>query len=176
MSVPNDSIRRCSAGLAWYPTKVDLQCQGRRWNIGELPEQSLVHDIAWNPERGLLSKDRPGQHSRHGVSGRGWGPLLFRGEAGHSQTHLSSGAGSSRVQARQFMQEGSVPSDEDCHHGPGNDGWVGSYKGIPMLFAQREGTALALASSSPFKRMSCGYVGFSDGWQDINANKKMTWT
>jgi len=24
--------------------------------------------------------------------------------------------------------------------------------------------------------MSCGYVGFSDGWQDINANKKMTWT
>ena len=63
-----------------------------------------------------------------------------------------------------------------ANRGYGNDGWVGSYKGIPMLFAQREGTALALASSSPFKRMSCGYVGFSDGWQDINANKKMTWT
>ncbi len=63
-----------------------------------------------------------------------------------------------------------------ANRGYGNHGWVGGYKGIPMLFAQREGTALALASSSPFKRMSCGYVGFSDGWQDINANKKMTWT
>src|SRR2546422_2528458 len=23
--------------------------------------------------------------------------------------------------------------------------------------------------------MSCGYVGVSDGWQDVSANKKMTW-
>ena len=63
-----------------------------------------------------------------------------------------------------------------ANRGYGNDGWVGSYKGLPMLFARREGTALAFASSTPFKRMSCGYVGFSDGWQDVNANKKMTWS
>ncbi|HEX4921282.1 MAG TPA: glycoside hydrolase family 15 protein, partial [Candidatus Bathyarchaeia archaeon] len=62
------------------------------------------------------------------------------------------------------------------NRGNGNYGWVGSYKGTPMLFAQREGTALALACSVPFKKMSCGFVGVSDGWQDINANKKMTWT
>ncbi len=61
------------------------------------------------------------------------------------------------------------------NRGYGNNGWVGNYKGTPMLFAQREGTALALACSTPFKKMSCGYVGYSDGWQDINANKKMTW-
>ncbi len=61
------------------------------------------------------------------------------------------------------------------NHGSGNSGWLGDYKGTPMLFAQREGTALALACSVPFTKMSCGYVGFSDGWQDINANKKMTW-
>jgi glucoamylase len=61
------------------------------------------------------------------------------------------------------------------NRGYGNNGWVGAYKGTPMLFAQRESTALALACSIPFKKMSCGYVGFSDGWQDINANKKMTW-
>src|SRR2546428_12611051 len=24
--------------------------------------------------------------------------------------------------------------------------------------------------------MSCGYVGVSDGWQDVNMNKKMTWS
>jgi len=61
------------------------------------------------------------------------------------------------------------------NRGYGNYGWTGSYKGTPMLFAQREGTALALACSTPFKRMSCGYVGVSDGWQDVSSNKSMTW-
>src|SRR6266705_4386819 len=61
------------------------------------------------------------------------------------------------------------------NRGYGNNGWIGNYKGTPMLFAQREGTALALASSSPFKKMRCGYVGISDGWQDVNVNKKMKW-
>ena len=61
------------------------------------------------------------------------------------------------------------------NRGYGNDGWVGSYKGTPMLFAQREGTALAFACSTPFRKMSCGYVGISDGWQDISSNKKMEW-
>jgi len=61
------------------------------------------------------------------------------------------------------------------NRGYGNNGWIGDYKGIPMLFAQREGVSLALACSTAFRNMSCGYVGVSDGWQDISANKKMTW-
>jgi glucoamylase len=59
--------------------------------------------------------------------------------------------------------------------GYGNTGWTGEYKGIPMLFAERDGTALALASWPPFLAMSCGYVGVSDGWQDVSAHKRMTW-
>ena len=62
------------------------------------------------------------------------------------------------------------------NRGYGNNGWIGNYKGTTMLFAQRENTALALACSSPFKRTSCGYVGVSDGWQDISVNRKMTWS
>ncbi|MEM0075277.1 MAG: glucan 1,4-alpha-glucosidase [Conexivisphaerales archaeon] len=62
-----------------------------------------------------------------------------------------------------------------ANRGYGNDAWVGDYKGIPMLFAQREGTALALACSTGFVQRSCGYVGRSDGWQDIAMNKRMTW-
>jgi glucoamylase len=62
-----------------------------------------------------------------------------------------------------------------ANRGSGNNGWVGDYKGIPMLFAERAGTALALACSTPFKALSCGYVGFSDGWQDVRAHKRMTW-
>ena len=61
------------------------------------------------------------------------------------------------------------------NRGQGNNGWIGNYKGTPMLFAQRERVSLALACSTPFRKMSCGYVGVSDGWQDISANKKMTW-
>ena len=55
-----------------------------------------------------------------------------------------------------------------------NSGWVGDYKGMKMLFAQRASTSLALACSVPFVCMSCGYAGISDGWQDINFHKKMT--
>jgi glucoamylase len=62
-----------------------------------------------------------------------------------------------------------------ANRGYGNSGWAGEYKGIPMLFAERAGTALALACSLPFRAMSCGYVGVSDGWQDISRHKRMTW-
>ena len=59
--------------------------------------------------------------------------------------------------------------------GYGNNGWAGDYKGIPMLFAERAGIALACACSVPFLRMNCGYVGVSDTWQDLSANKRMTY-
>jgi glucoamylase len=59
--------------------------------------------------------------------------------------------------------------------GQGNDGWLGDYKSIPMLFAQRDGVALALACSTSFLGRSCGYVGRSDGWLDISEHKCMTW-
>lgn len=63
-----------------------------------------------------------------------------------------------------------------CNQGSGNNGWVGDYKGTTMLCAARNGTALALACSVPFKATSCGYVGYSDGWQDISVHKQMTWS
>ncbi len=54
-----------------------------------------------------------------------------------------------------------------ANHGSGNTAWLGDYKGVPMLFAQRAGTALALASSAPWLKRSAGFVGESDGWQDL---------
>ena len=44
-----------------------------------------------------------------------------------------------------------------------------------MLFAERDGVAMALACSIPFVGRSCGYVGSSDGWSDISQHKCMTW-
>src|SRR6202163_2437529 len=59
--------------------------------------------------------------------------------------------------------------------GYGNSGWVGDYKGTPMLFAQRDSCALALARSAPWLRRSVGFVGVSDSWQDLSEHFQMTW-
>jgi glucoamylase len=61
------------------------------------------------------------------------------------------------------------------NHGEGNTAWVEEFEGLPLLFAQRDGYALALACSTPFLKRSVGYVGSSDGWQDLKAHKQMTW-
>ncbi|HTS36241.1 MAG TPA: glucan 1,4-alpha-glucosidase, partial [Candidatus Solibacter sp.] len=59
--------------------------------------------------------------------------------------------------------------------GYGNTGWTGDYKGVPMFFAEHSGVTLALASSAPWKKMSVGYVGSSDGWQDLSQHFQMQW-
>ena len=62
-----------------------------------------------------------------------------------------------------------------ANFGYGNTGWVGDYKGYPMFFAQHDGATLSLASSAPWKKMSVGFVGTSDGWQDLSQHFKMEW-
>lgn len=62
-----------------------------------------------------------------------------------------------------------------ANFGYGNTGWVGDYKGVPMLFAEREHTALALGCSVPWRKRSVGFVGKSDGWQDLSQNFQLTW-
>jgi glucoamylase len=60
-----------------------------------------------------------------------------------------------------------------ANRGSGNTAWAGDYKGTPMLFAEREQYALALASSAPWLARSAGFVGASDGWQELQANKRL---
>jgi glucoamylase len=57
--------------------------------------------------------------------------------------------------------------------GAGNSAWVGDYKGTAMLFAERDHHALALASSARWLARSVGFVGVSDGWQELRANKRL---
>ncbi len=61
------------------------------------------------------------------------------------------------------------------NHGGGNTAWVGEFEGTPLLFAQRNDCALALACSAPWTKRSVGYVGFSDGWQDLKTHHRMAW-
>ncbi len=60
--------------------------------------------------------------------------------------------------------------------GGGNTAWVGDVKGRPMLFAERDGTALALACSADWLRRSAGFAGVSDGWQDLNLHNRLEWS
>lgn len=62
-----------------------------------------------------------------------------------------------------------------ANQGAGNNAWIGEYKGVQMLFAERDGVALALASSVPWRALSAGFVGLSDGWQDLMQHGLLTW-
>jgi len=61
------------------------------------------------------------------------------------------------------------------NHGAGNTGWVGEYKGVPALFASREAHALSLLASTGFRARSVGFVGVSDGWQDLYRHGELAW-
>jgi glucoamylase len=47
--------------------------------------------------------------------------------------------------------------------------------GQPALLAWKNSNYLAIACSPGFTRTSCGFVGFSDGWQDLHGNFRMDW-
>ncbi|HEX7973984.1 MAG TPA: glucan 1,4-alpha-glucosidase [Anaerolineales bacterium] len=61
------------------------------------------------------------------------------------------------------------------NQGSNNTAWLGEYKGRPMLLAEANGRGLALACSTPWLMRSAGYVGQSDGWQDLHAHYRLTW-
>jgi glucoamylase len=60
-------------------------------------------------------------------------------------------------------------------YGAGNSGWCCEIGDIKLFHAQRENVRLLMACNTGFSRQSVGYVGFSDGWQDLMHNFKMDW-
>jgi len=60
-------------------------------------------------------------------------------------------------------------------YGGSNSGRCAEIGAGKLILAQRENVHIALACSSGFSRRSVGYVGASDGWQDLMDNFKMDW-
>ena len=60
-----------------------------------------------------------------------------------------------------------------CVGGWGNNGYITRIVGHEFLTANKENVWLAMGASVPFLRSSCGYVGATDGWQDIRSNFQM---
>ena len=59
--------------------------------------------------------------------------------------------------------------------GRGNNGYAVEVAGHRILTAEKGGTWLAMGATIPFTRISCGYVGESDGWTDLADNFQMDW-
>jgi glucoamylase len=59
--------------------------------------------------------------------------------------------------------------------GWGNNAYVIEAAGRQILAAEKNGLWLALAATEPFARLSCGYVGATDGWTDLADNFQMDW-
>ncbi|MGB5197829.1 MAG: glycoside hydrolase family 15 protein [Candidatus Deferrimicrobium sp.] len=59
--------------------------------------------------------------------------------------------------------------------GWGNNARVVEIAGRKILTAEKDGVWLALAATVPFSRLSCGYVGRSDGWTDLASDYRMDW-
>lgn len=59
--------------------------------------------------------------------------------------------------------------------GAGNSGWCSEIGGNNLLHAERSGVHLVMGCSEGFLRRSIGYVGASDGWQDLMRHFNMDW-
>jgi glucoamylase len=59
--------------------------------------------------------------------------------------------------------------------GSENNAFVVQSCGRELLMAERNGTWLALMCSTPFSRLSVGYVGASDGWTDLSNGFQFDW-
>jgi glucoamylase len=59
--------------------------------------------------------------------------------------------------------------------GAGNTARAVDLAGRKALMAWKDEWALAMAASCGFSRVSCGFVGASDGWQDLMDDYRMGW-
>lgn len=55
--------------------------------------------------------------------------------------------------------------------GRGNSAWIDD----GAAYARAAGFALCMAANVPLERLSCGYVGASDGWQDLKRHGELTY-
>jgi len=59
--------------------------------------------------------------------------------------------------------------------GQNNSGWYCEMAGRKLFHVEREDINLSFGCSPDFLRRSVGYVGYSDGWQDLMGDFRMDW-
>ena len=66
-------------------------------------------------------------------------------------------------------------SSHGGHGGKGNSARALDVAGHKMLLAWKGAWALAMGATCGFSRVSCGFVGSSDGWRDLSEDFRMDW-
>jgi glucoamylase len=179
-----------------------LSSRGRVWftiSHGILNEVYYSHiDRACTRDLGLIVTDGKGfyseekRHARHDIAAFADGVPAFRlvntceeGRYRIDKEILSDPMREVVLQRIRFTPLVGTLSDYSLfallaphlgNAGGGNTAWVGEVKGRPMLFAERDGMALALACSTDWVRRSAGFVGVSDGWCDLSLHNRLEWT
>lgn len=59
------------------------------------------------------------------------------------------------------------------NQGAHNDAWVDSFRSTPLLFARRAHVSMAVACSVGWRARSCGYIGASDGRDEIRQHGRL---
>jgi glucoamylase len=54
-----------------------------------------------------------------------------------------------------------------------NSAWIGEFEGKQVLFASGRSRYLALVSDAPWRALSAGFVGVSDGWQQLHQHGRL---
>jgi glucoamylase len=62
-----------------------------------------------------------------------------------------------------------------ARYGAGNSGYCSEISAYKLLRAERAGVHLVMGCDTGFVRQSVGYVGVSDGWQDLMNHFRMDW-
>ncbi len=55
-----------------------------------------------------------------------------------------------------------------------NSAWIGTFEGRQVLFASGRSRYLALICDAPWQAVSAGFVGFSDGWQQLQKTGRLS--
>jgi len=155
-------------------------------------DQACIRDLGLvvTSGSGFFSEEK--RHARSAVTTVAPGVPAYRlsntcvdGRYGIEKTVIADPARDVVLQETQFVPLEGVASDYQVHAllaphlgncGRGNTAWIGDYKGRPMLYAERSGLALALACDPPWLAGSAGFVGASDGWQQLTRHGRMDTT
>jgi len=76
-----------------------------------------------------------------------------------------SATGNAQTEKAQYLKRWNDANDEGLRFQ--NLEYIGNFKGMPVLVAQKAGVTIALLCSHPIKTASVGYAGISDGWLDL---------
>lgn len=169
--------RRRRADEVYYPS---IDCPNQRdlqlliTDGGELfheERRDLVHEIEWIeegiPAFRIVGRDPAGRYQlvKEVCADPETDSVLMRV---HYEP-LTEAAAHYRLYSLWAPQIGNLARDNhaSCRHAPGVGEW---------LLAGRADTHAVVTGTAAFARMSTGYVGYSDGWQDLNRHRRMEWS